>query len=222
MNATWVTAVTLILATLHMCAQAQQIVSTQSQQTGAPPSNAAYVQTQPTPKHRRRSRHTDMIYAYVDGEPEYCLAAVRDSPSCVAEMKVNAPEIKREQAEMAAMEKVNSPAYIAQLCKESHASNIDRCVSDVQALHTEPPRAASSFPIFDIDSYCRELGDMAGGSNEIELTCRHQEEAARDWARDHDTSQRTAKYCRGVAETANSYEIFKTCVEQEEDAGSHL
>lgn len=88
-----------------------------------------------------------------------------------------------------------------------------------------PPKVAisASLPDFDTDEYCRKIGDTAGGSYEIEATCRDEEAAALSQLRSLDIPDRTLKYCSDIGETAGgSYTIMKTCVEQEANAASRL
>ena len=172
-------------------------------------------------------RH-DRIYGYVDGEPDYCgpiLPHRKDSRSCIAQRKALEPEIAQLEAEQVAMKLRNSmeqgsPKNVDDACAQAKAPDVNACANH---LLVGWPSAHHNAASFDSYTYCRKIGDIAGGSNEIELTCRQEENEARQWFENHDTSARTFTYCLGIGKIAGgSYVILKTCIEQEEEAGSKL
>lgn len=84
-------------------------------------------------------------------------------------------------------------------------------------------RAGSSVPNFDTNRYCAMIGETAGGSYQIEATCREQEMLARSRASRSSIPSRVVNYCRTIGETAGgSYQIYITCVEQELGAASSM
>lgn len=81
----------------------------------------------------------------------------------------------------------------------------------------------TTVPTYDITKYCRTISDTAGGSSQIELACRQQENDARAWVRGHPTSDRVMSYCDRIGATAGgSYQILKACIGQEEGAAAKL
>lgn len=167
------------------------------------------------------AKHHDEVYATLpDGTPEYCLSSVPDSPSCKAERKANAPEVTRLQKELAALPNPTSPTYLHDLCVQQKSPDISQCMAMMKASQT---LVEKGFPSYDIDAYCQKIGDTAGGSYDIELTCRQEEDAAFAWAEANPPNRRTMTYCGRIGAVAGgSYEIFKTCVQQEENAASQL
>jgi hypothetical protein len=101
----------------------------------------------------------------------------------------------------------------------SVSSNTNRPVlSDADSA---PPTA--ELPSFNTASYCRKIGDTAGGSMQIEATCREMEADALDGLQRMAIPSRMLSYCTQIGQTAGgSYEIMKTCVEMESDAASRL
>ena len=74
---------------------------------------------------------------------------------------------------------------------------------------------------FDTAAYCRQVGAFVGGSYQIELTCRQQENAAR--LNRMSVPNRIESYCREVGSFAGgSYQIMVTCIEQELEARRQL
>ncbi|MDR0633559.1 MAG: hypothetical protein LBF91_01095 [Azoarcus sp.] len=82
---------------------------------------------------------------------------------------------------------------------------------------------ALASPQFNIRAYCRQVGDVVGGSAMIEATCREQEaEALREIGRMR-ASARAMRYCTEVAKvTGGSYQILQSCLEQETTAEQQL
>jgi hypothetical protein len=76
---------------------------------------------------------------------------------------------------------------------------------------------------FDIATYCRKVGAAVGGSYQIELGCRQQEEAARTRLSRMQIPERIQSYCTQVAQAVGgSYQIMGGCVEQELEARRKL
>ena len=90
--------------------------------------------------------------------------------------------------------------------------------SDMPATAGEPGDA-EALPSYDDATYCRKIGDAAGGSNVIERTCRQQEAGAQAEVEGMTILPKTLRYCGNIGRSAGgSYVIFKTCVEQELEA----
>jgi hypothetical protein len=101
----------------------------------------------------------------------------------------------------------------------SAASSTD--TAEPSEAHSAPPTA--DLPSFDTASYCRKIGDTAGGSMQIEATCREMEADALHALQRMSIPSRMLNYCTRIGETADSsYQIMKTCVEMESDAASRL
>lgn len=82
---------------------------------------------------------------------------------------------------------------------------------------------AQSLPNYDTHSYCRTVSDAIGGSYQIELTCREQEEAAARQVRSESVPDRVMGYCDQVSRAiGGSYQILETCIQQELLAKSQL
>lgn len=81
---------------------------------------------------------------------------------------------------------------------------------------------AADAPSYDTETHCSEVADSIGGSAQIELTCRQEESKARRWVESHSVSDKMMTYCDEVASTLESYEILKTCIEQEQEAAAQL
>lgn len=138
------------------------------------------------------------------------VANAQDGQKSVAEM----------QKELAALPDPLSPDFPHQMCGYIKAPDMDACMVRMKKIQHE---SAEGIPMYDSDAYCAHIGDVAGGSNEIELTCHQEESDAHEWARENVGSPRSMRYCAKIGETAGgSYEIFKTCLQQEESAAAQL
>lgn len=81
----------------------------------------------------------------------------------------------------------------------------------------------STVHAFNTSAYCREVGAVVGGSYQIELVCRQQEDAARSRLNRMSVPGRIESYCREVgAVVGGSYQIMVTCIEQELEARRQL
>jgi len=77
----------------------------------------------------------------------------------------------------------------------------------------------SAVPSYDIRAYCEKVSDSVGGSAEIELSCRQQEETAKSAAEARDLPERVQQYCDEVAQSiGGSYVIYNGCADQELEA----
>lgn len=86
-----------------------------------------------------------------------------------------------------------------------------------------PMAMANELPLYDTNAYCREIGDIAGGSSQIELVCRQEEEAAKVKISTLNPSTRTMRYCDEVARVAGgSYQILEVCITDELSAEGQL
>ena len=76
---------------------------------------------------------------------------------------------------------------------------------------------------FDINSYCRQVANAAGGSYQIEKVCREQETQARSNISSMSVPIRIKNYCSEVGQAAGgSYQIMEVCIQQESQAKSSL
>lgn len=76
---------------------------------------------------------------------------------------------------------------------------------------------------FDIDAYCKEVADAAGGSYQIEETCRKMESEAKAKLEKMSIPSRVEKYCKEIGEAVGgSYQIMETCVKQELESKSRM
>lgn len=81
---------------------------------------------------------------------------------------------------------------------------------------------AADIPRYDVKSYCAQVANSVGGSEQIRVACFDQEQASYNnlksrWAR---IPARTQSYCDQVARAVgSSYMIFDSCVDQELQAG---
>jgi len=107
---------------------------------------------------------------------------------------------------------------------DSKSSNTQSPESEVTTPTAEDgPAAILSLPSFDTAGYCSNISDTAGGSYEIEETCRNEEADALGKLQAQTIPARIMRYCSDIGDTAGgSYQIMATCVEQEEDAASRL
>jgi hypothetical protein len=75
----------------------------------------------------------------------------------------------------------------------------------------------------DIKAYCQSVANIAGGSYQIEETCRQEEMTAREELQKMTIPQRIKNYCEKVGSAAGgSYQIMETCVEQETNAKNRM
>ncbi|HEY0028841.1 MAG TPA: hypothetical protein VGC35_13320 [Allosphingosinicella sp.] len=102
-------------------------------------------------------------------------------------------------------------------------NNIQDTADRVTEAKPEPASAGSSAPSYDIASYCRKVGDAAGGSSIIEKSCRDMENDALAAIEARTVPARVHTYCDRVGEAAGgSYQIYNSCVDMELDAASQL
>jgi len=98
-------------------------------------------------------------------------------------------------------------------------SRLAHAAASLVLLHLIPASASA----FNIASYCQDVSEAVGGSYQIELACRQQEEAARSRLNVMDIPERVRNYCTEVAQAVGgSYQIMVACVEQELEAKSRL
>jgi hypothetical protein len=86
-------------------------------------------------------------------------------------------------------------------------------------LTTSPAlQAQTGIPAYDVETYCSQVADAVGGSNQIRNACIGQQQTAYDslkfrWA---SIPGRTAAYCDSIGKAVGgSYEILQACVQQE-------
>jgi hypothetical protein len=85
----------------------------------------------------------------------------------------------------------------------------------------------AAFPLsaysYDSKAYCAEIGRVAGGSYQIEATCRKMELTSQSNIARMTVPARIEKYCRDIGQTAGgSYQIMETCIKQELGAKDSL
>lgn len=69
---------------------------------------------------------------------------------------------------------------------------------------------------FDVNRYCREVSEVAGGSYQIEKSCRSQETRSRERVASASVPARVMAYCDEVATVVGgSYQILESCIKQE-------
>lgn len=78
-------------------------------------------------------------------------------------------------------------------------------------------------PQYDINAYCTGVADAVGGSAQVELFCREQEQKTLQTLQGMAIPTEVMNYCDGVARViGGSYEVFKNCAEQEISARQSL
>lgn len=81
------------------------------------------------------------------------------------------------------------------------------------------PVFAADIPQFDIKAYCKNVADVSGGSNVIELGCRDMENDAKSALAKMSIPSKVLNYCTEVARASGgSYSIVQGCVDMEIDA----
>lgn len=76
---------------------------------------------------------------------------------------------------------------------------------------------------FDIKAHCREVSEFAGGSYQIEESCRQMENESKKNIAKMSVPARIMKHCTEVAEYAGgSYQILESCIKMEQEAKSRL
>jgi hypothetical protein len=91
------------------------------------------------------------------------------------------------------------------------------------ALAIVAPAFAVEDPGYDTKKYCKEVGDIAGGSSQLELSCRQMEERTKKNLANIQASARSAKHCADVGKIAGgSYQLFEACLQQEAEAEKEL
>lgn len=79
-----------------------------------------------------------------------------------------------------------------------------------------PAYAKMKIPNYDIKEYCKEIGDVSGGSSMIELTCRKEEQKAKEAISKMDFDDRILGYCTEVTDAGGqSYMILQECIREE-------
>lgn len=128
--------------------------------------------------------------------------------------------IAQMKKELAGLPDPLSPDFPHQMCVYEKAQDMSACMAQVKKAQQE---SAEGIPMYDSDAYCAHIGDVAGGSSEIELTCRQEEADAHEWVRENVGSPRSMRYCAKIGSTGGgSYQIFKTCLQQEASAAADL
>ncbi|MDR2947030.1 MAG: hypothetical protein LBV79_09820 [Candidatus Adiutrix sp.] len=85
------------------------------------------------------------------------------------------------------------------------------------------PLLAAEAPAFDTKAYCRSMGDMAGGSSEMELFCRQSEATAKQTIAGLEASDRAVKHCGELGQASGgSYEMMEFCLREEMAAEQKL
>ncbi|MDR6235197.1 hypothetical protein [Pseudomonas oryzihabitans] len=93
----------------------------------------------------------------------------------------------------------------------------------ILAIASATLAVASQAADYDIKAYCRSVSDAVGGSAQIELTCRKQEERAKASIAGKQAPAKTLAYCQSVGDAiGGSYQILATCINQELAAKAQL
>ena len=86
-----------------------------------------------------------------------------------------------------------------------------------------PPTSVRLSSLYDIEAYCKRIGEVAGNSYRIEQACRDQERSAFAALSATPIAPEIEKYCTRIGEVAGgSYRIMLACVQQEASAKHHL
>ena len=94
--------------------------------------------------------------------------------------------------------------------------------SEFYAEHQQR-RAENISRLFDIEKKCAKIKEFAGGSYQIEQTCRNQEREAQSTLMGMSIPTEIEKHCTEIGAYADgSYQIMLTCVEQETKAKANL
>ncbi|QGT80395.1 MULTISPECIES: hypothetical protein [Pseudomonas syringae group] len=76
---------------------------------------------------------------------------------------------------------------------------------------------------YNVKTYCKKVADSVGGSAQIELGCREQENDAKASIPGKNATPKILKYCDQVAQSiGGSYQILSGCIDQEQDAQKKL
>jgi len=97
--------------------------------------------------------------------------------------------------------------------------------ADASAAENDPIKMErkTELPNFDTHAYCASIGEVAGGSYEIEKTCRAMESEALSKLQSRSIPDRVLNYCATIGKTAQgSYQIMNTCVDMELEAADSL
>lgn len=114
---------------------------------------------------------------------------------------------------------------LKKIVREKRRKAIDR---DVASLRDKYRRmqfrliafSLVAFPLgaqaYDIDAYCTQVGDAAGGGSQLEAACRDQEQTAKDNISRMSVSPRIMNYCQEVGQSAGgSYQFMEACIKEE-------
>jgi hypothetical protein len=85
--------------------------------------------------------------------------------------------------------------------------------------------SAESIPRYDVRTYCKQIGEVAGGSSEIEQTCVQIEQKSYNTLKPQwtDLPAKARNYCDEIARVAGgTYQILETCIQQEVSASHEI
>ena len=114
------------------------------------------------------------------------------------------------------------PGVVRRIEEEQKRADTDAA----RPVSRTPPaaRTTSEDPGYDIDAYCATIAEAAGGSYQLESSCRKQETDALDrFGRLEGVEPRILSYCRNTADiAARSYWFLVTCIGSEEKAKAEM
>lgn len=91
------------------------------------------------------------------------------------------------------------------------------------AANEREPDTNRNVNYYDIKAHCRKIADIAGGSYQIEETCRKGEQEARKDLTTITIPSRISQHCQEIGAVAGgSYQIMLTCVKKEIEAKDRL
>jgi hypothetical protein len=91
------------------------------------------------------------------------------------------------------------------------------CISATPSLSEDIPR-------YDVESYCKQVSDVSGGSAMINNSCIDMEQEAYNNLKSNwdAVAEKTQSYCDQVAGvTGGSYNILQSCIDMENNASNN-
>lgn len=145
------------------------------------------------------------------------LALAHTDPSVLADGLKKQRSDREAQARWYVEYQKQGPAQPAEVSQESQGP------VEMQTVAAGEGENNSTLPAYDIKAHCRKIGDVAGGSYQIEETCRKNEQEAQKALTTITIPSRISKHCQEIGIVAGgSYQIMLTCVKQEIEAKNRL
>jgi hypothetical protein len=98
-----------------------------------------------------------------------------------------------------------NPKYQQMAIKYANLIDTEKRPAPEPNTETAYAAASAAIPSFDTEAYCRKIGDTAGGSYEIEETCRDEEAKALSQLNSQSIRARTLEYCSRIGDTAGAH-----------------